>query len=192
MVEFPGKRLAVGPPAGVTDFAKAVRVRAADTTFVLDRLAAIAVGDNPDAERRPLPGGLAGAVDMTRIGMFGHSLGGAATSSAMLADARIKAGAGLDGAALGPVVTAGLDRPYLVVDTPSKGGMASNPALRAFWSNLRGWRLELTVAGAAHHSFGDDAQLLPLPAPILGTPPGDLIDMVGTIPTARALAFQVP
>ena len=50
---------------------------------------------------------------MKRIGMFGHSFGGASTSSAMYADKRIRAGLGLDGAVLGPVAEARLDRPYL-------------------------------------------------------------------------------
>ncbi|MGC0417108.1 alpha/beta hydrolase family protein [Embleya sp. AB8] len=189
VVEFPGGRVAV-PAHEVDDFAKAVAVRTADTRFVLDRLGDLAAGRNPDAERAALPEGLAGAPDLDRIGMFGHSLGGATTSATMLADPRIKAGAGLDGAALGPVVEAGLDRPYLVVDTLRKGGMAGNPALRAFWSHLRGWRLELTVAGAAHQSFGDDAVLLPLLAPHLNLSRCTLESLVGSIPTARATAFQ--
>ncbi|MEV7012861.1 lipase [Streptosporangium sp. NPDC051022] len=189
-VQFPGDRVEVNPEGEVTDFEKAVKVRTEDTRFVLDQVTAIAAGRNPDAEHGTLPRGLSGAPDLKRIGMFGHSLGGATVSSAMFADRRIKAGMGLDGAVLGPVAEAGLDRPYLVVDTPGKGGMANNPALRKFWSHLRGWRLHLTLKGAAHNSFGDDAQLVPLVAPFLGMSPEQVQESVGTIPTARALAFQ--
>jgi len=47
--------------------------------------------------------------------MFGHSLGGATAAAAMLDDQRIKAGVNLDGTLFGPVVNAGLDRPFMLV-----------------------------------------------------------------------------
>ncbi|MGW4247312.1 hypothetical protein [Nocardia sp. NPDC004722] len=108
----------------------------------------------------------------------------------MYADGRIKAGMGLDGGGVGPVVEGGLDRPFLVVGTEGKGGMATNVLLQQFWSNLRGWRLGLTLKGAAHNSFGDDAQLIPIALPLAGISPEEIRGMVGTIPPDRALAFQ--
>ncbi|MFJ9692620.1 alpha/beta hydrolase family protein [Kitasatospora sp. NPDC101183] len=189
-VAFPGGRVETNPLGGVVDYAKALAVRTADIRFVLDRLAVLGAGGHPGVCRTPLPAGLRGAPDLRRVGMLGHSLGGAATASAMLADGRIGVGMSLDGGAAGPVVDAGLDRPFLVVDTPGKGGMDNNPALRAFWSHLRGWRLHLTLRGAAHHSFGDDVLILPLLAPLLGRSASDLEEDVGTIPGRRAQAFQ--
>ncbi|MFJ1753334.1 alpha/beta hydrolase family protein [Kitasatospora sp. NPDC088134] len=190
VVAFPGGRVETNPAGGMDDYGKALAVRTADVRFVLDRLAVLRAGGRPGVGRTPLPVGLRGALDLGRVGMLGHSLGGAATAATMLADGRITAGASLDGGAAGPVVAAGLDRPFLVVDTLGKGGMASTPALRTFWSHLRGWRLHLTVRGAAHQSFGDDALILPLLAPLLGMSPTDLADEVGTIPAQRAQAFQ--
>ncbi|OKJ15911.1 alpha/beta hydrolase family protein [Kitasatospora sp. CB01950] len=189
-VAFPGGRVETNPLGGVSDYAKALEVRTADIRFVLDRLAVLRSGGHPGVCRTPLPTGLREALDLRRVGMLGHSLGGATTAATMLADGRITAGASLDGGAAGPVVDAGLDRPFLVVDTLGKGGMESNPALRAFWSHLRGWRLHLTVRGAAHQSFGDDVLILPLIAPLLGMSPADLEYEVGTIPGHRAQAFQ--
>ncbi|MFJ4770841.1 alpha/beta hydrolase family protein [Streptomyces uncialis] len=189
-VEFPGGRVLMNPAGGISDYAKALSVRTADIRFVLDRLAVLRSGGRPGVCRTPLPTGLPGALDLRRVGMLGHSLGGATTAATMLTDGRITAGASLDGGAAGPVVDAGLDRPFLVVDTPGKGGMENNPALRAFWSRLRGWRLCLTVRGAAHQTFGDDALILPLIAPLLGMSPHDLENEVGTIPRHRAQAFQ--
>jgi hypothetical protein len=49
-------------------------VRAADTRFVLDELAVLNKGGNPDAEHVRLPKGLAGSLDLNRIGMFGWSI----------------------------------------------------------------------------------------------------------------------
>ncbi|MFJ7280553.1 alpha/beta hydrolase family protein [Kitasatospora sp. NPDC098663] len=189
-VAFPGGRVETSPPGGIGDSAKALAVRTADIRFVLDRLAVLYSGGHPGARPAPLPAGLRRALDLQRVGMLGHSLGGATTAATMHTDRRITAGASLDGGAAGPVVTAGLDRPFLVVDTPGKGGMDNNPALRTFWSHLRGWRLHLTVRGAAHQSFGDDELILPLIAPLLGMSPPDLEDEVGTIPGHRAQAFQ--
>lgn len=69
------------------DFAKLankiVTVRVADTRFVIDQLAALHAGRNPDAGHRPLPTGLAGAMDMNRVGMFGVSAGGFTAWQAM-------------------------------------------------------------------------------------------------------------
>jgi hypothetical protein len=42
-------------------------------------------------------GVFAGRLDLGRIGMFGHSLGRAASASTMLVDRRVRAGADLDG-----------------------------------------------------------------------------------------------
>ncbi|MFJ8232226.1 alpha/beta hydrolase family protein [Streptomyces sp. NPDC094448] len=191
VVEFPGGRVETAPPGGLRDYAKALTVRTDDLRFVLDRLTAIRAGDDGTGlPGGPLPPGLPDALDLRRIGMIGHSLGGAATAAAMHADGRIAAGASLDGGAAGPVVDAGLDRPFLVVDTYGKGGMESNPALRTFWSNLRGWRRHLTVAGAAHQSFGDETLILPEIAHLLGMDRATLEGEVGTIPTHRAQAFQ--
>ncbi|WP_430336006.1 alpha/beta hydrolase family protein [Rhodococcus sp. ACT016] len=190
VVEFPGNRVVTNPDGEITDYDKAVSVRVDDTRFVLDQLELLESGSNPDVDGAALPTGLPGALDLTRIGMMGHSLGAASTASAMYADGRIKAGMGLDGGGVGPVVEGGLDRPFLVVDTEGKGGKSTNPVLQKFWSNLRGWRLNLTLQGAAHHSFGDDAQLIPIALPFAGVSSEDIQEMVGTIPTDRALAFQ--
>jgi hypothetical protein len=53
--------------------ARAVAVRVVDVRFVLDQLAALNAGRNPDAEHRRLPRGLRGALDLSRVGMFGFS-----------------------------------------------------------------------------------------------------------------------
>jgi hypothetical protein len=47
---------------------------------VLDQLTAIDHGANPDTEHAPLPRGLAGSLDLSRIGMYGRSIGGAIMS----------------------------------------------------------------------------------------------------------------
>ena len=69
--------------------------------------------------------------------MFGHSLGGATAAAAMLEDQRIKAGVNLDGTLFGPVVNAGLDRPFMLVAaqataaTTTSRGRSSGPTCAA-------------------------------------------------------------
>jgi predicted dienelactone hydrolase len=102
-VEFPDGRVEVPavPPVTPDVAEKVVAVRVADTRLVLDSLITLNAGGNPDAEGRPLPAGLRGLIDPARVGMFGHSLGGAAAAQAMYEDRRIRAGVNLDGTMFG-------------------------------------------------------------------------------------------
>lgn len=107
-VEFPGGRVekyAMPPLTGEDDdptILKAVDVRVADTRFVLEELSRFVRG-----RRGPFPHGLGDILDLSRTGMFGHSLGGATAASAMAAGVPITAGANLDGSLFGPVVAKG-------------------------------------------------------------------------------------
>ncbi|GII96791.1 alpha/beta hydrolase family protein [Sinosporangium siamense] len=179
VVSFPGGRVVLGRKP--SDLEQAVAVRIADVRFVLDRLTDLNREDD-----------LYGLLDLDRIGMFGHSLGAWTTSATMLRDRRIRAGMGLDGAKLGAHDSApnGLSRPFLLVDTPGKGGMATNPAVRRFWEKLSGWRLHLTIRGAAHNSMGDDVVLIRAAAGRLGLSQAELTELVGTIAPEQAQAFQ--
>ena len=90
-------------------------------SFVLDQLAVLNRGGNPDHERRPLPPGLRGALDLGRTGMFGQSDGGSTTAHALHADARIKAGVNLDGTLWTPQADGRLGPPAAAVRTAGPG-----------------------------------------------------------------------
>lgn len=194
-VEFPGGRVVVGidqtddPERSRQWRRTALDARVADTIFVLDELTELADGGNPDVERRPLPDGLGRALDPSRIGMFGHSLGGFTAAEAMVHDDRIDAGVNLDGMIgldeLGAAAVEGLDRPLLLMSSEqvsAAGG--SRPSWDAFWDSTRGWKRELELAGAAHYSFTDLSTLVP-PAARAAVP--ELTEyFVGTIAPDRA------
>lgn len=193
-VEFPDGRVethAMPPPASDAPddpvFTKAAAVRQTDTRFVMDRLTALTDGRGIDAERRPPPKGLRGALDLSRIGMSGHSLGGATAASTMQADRRIKAGIDMDGALFGPVLRAGLDRPFLLIGTPEHS-RDNDPGWKAVWSRLRGWKLELRLDGAAHGSFTDLQVLLRQHS--LGMPPERVTEIIGRIDGPRSVLIQ--
>ncbi|WP_412543408.1 hydrolase [Longispora sp. K20-0274] len=187
-VEFPDGRIATqalpvptDPESEARMIATALATRVADTRYTLDQLAALDRGRNPDAEHRALPRGLAGSLDLTRIGMVGHSLGGATAAQAMLEDPRIRAGVNLDGTVSGTVLTAGLDRPFLLLGSPG-----DDDSWTALWARLRGPRHRLELAGSGHLSFTDYQVLLAQ----AGVPAGDREPTLGTIDGDRSVAVQ--
>lgn len=209
-VEFPGGRVEAGRQL---DLPQAIKVRIADTRFVLHELFNLNSGASPDAAHRPLPEGLAGALDLTRVGMFGHSLGGATAAEAMAADRRIRAGIDLDGSILVTVLPtpgdqASLvqvrqlasavakkvgDRPFMIM-THAGHGTRDDATLDGFWRNLSGWRLLLALTGSGHYSFTDDEEFLTQLARAGIIPRAAVRQVVtptiGTIDPARAVAAQ--
>jgi predicted dienelactone hydrolase len=129
---------------------KALAVRIADTRYALGALARL------DRSRN---GGFFRVLDLERIGMFGHSLGGATAAATMLIDRRIDAGLDMDGSLFGKVATSGLDRPFMLFSADP--GFRNTPNLVEFWRHLRASRYALDFAGAAHFAFSDLVFLLP-------------------------------
>ncbi|MFI9156908.1 alpha/beta hydrolase family protein [Kitasatospora aureofaciens] len=135
--------------------------RAKDVSFVLDQL----TGHHP-AWR------LAHLIDRDRIGMAGHSIGGASTLNAMADDRRILAGVNMDGG-FGRVFPADdlAGRSFLLLgkesDHTAGGGDTSWGKAWAGWKGYKPW---LAVAGANHASFTD----VPVLAAEIGipSPPG--------------------
>lgn len=183
LVEFPDGRVArsaLPPPAGTPGeeerlIAKALAARVADTRFVLDWLA---------RAQGALPDGLWRAMDRRRIGMIGHSLGGATAAATMLEDRRVRAGANLDGSMAGRALTAGLDRPFLLMGSDGHGTV--DETWVAFWAVLRCPRHQLELRGSGHMSFTDYQVLLPQ----TGAAPADLEPALGTIDGARSVRVQ--
>src|SRR6202049_5293986 len=68
----------------------------ADIAFVLDQLERLNVSDPT--------GKFTGRLDMTRVGVFGHSFGGAKDAQFCSQDSRCKAGIDVDGRPFGSVV----------------------------------------------------------------------------------------
>ena len=182
---FPDGRVVV--PSDDPDVALGPAEFAEDLRFVLDTVEDLAAGRNPDAGRRPLPAGLGRAIDPRRIGMFGWSKGGTATARVMVADRRVRAGLSLDGPML-PLITAGLDRPFLLMT--AEFTRAAEPAVADFWSRLRGWRLDLRAAGAAHSSYTDYQVLYPQVAKAVGMSDDDLRQQIGTLDPHRAVRIE--
>lgn len=86
-----------------------ISIRAKDSSFVLDTLT---VWNAQDPE-----GLLDGKLDLERVGIFGHSYGGATTAETLAKDPRFKAGVSLEGGFWGKVAHSGLEQPFMYMMT---------------------------------------------------------------------------
>ncbi|HYW74071.1 MAG TPA: hypothetical protein VE961_23815 [Pyrinomonadaceae bacterium] len=147
---------------------------ARDASFVLNRMMA------PDKTDSGTSGRFAGHIDKSRIGMLGHSLGGAAALEACRADPRFKACADLDGVPFGKVKDEGVKRPTLIMRSGpvySDEDLAKKGRTRAQWDEL-GRQVQATwnslfekskgvpiyaviIKGAGHMSYSDAPFVMP-------------------------------
>jgi predicted dienelactone hydrolase len=124
-----------------------------DTAFVVSQLEQLNAADPS--------GKLTGRLDMQRLGMFGHSFGGATALQFCHNDPRCKAGIDIDGAPYGNVVQEGLKQPFLFILSDHSRELA-DPASRqihldmqSIYDRLPSGRLFITIRGANHFSFSD-------------------------------------
>jgi dienelactone hydrolase len=148
-----------------------LRIRVADVSFVLDELERLNQAD---------PQGLfTDHLDTARVGVFGHSFGGAVAAEVCLTDPRFKAGIDLDGCICGETTRKTIGKPFLVIGsaplnpTPAELETAHGPMLRELTfmaeheqsilhalSESEGYLL--TIRGASHMNFCDS----PLYSPV--------------------------
>jgi predicted dienelactone hydrolase len=147
-VTFPDGRIATCATCAFDNepwfFPKLYQVRAADVSFVLDRL----TGPHPAWRGSRL-------IDTSRIGMSGHSAGGASSITAMLHDPRIDAGVNMDGETRNSVPDSGLSRPFMFLGSQNHPPGGPDTSWDHDFSLMTGWKRWLVVAGTVHSSFTD-------------------------------------
>jgi predicted dienelactone hydrolase len=128
-----------------------------DTKFVVSQLEQLNA-TNPS-------GRFTGRLEMRRLGMFGHSFGGATALQFCHEDIRCKAGIDIDGAPFGSVVQEGLQQPFMFILSDHSRELA-DPASRqiladfqSLYGRLPNGRLFISIRGAHHFSFSDQALL---------------------------------
>jgi predicted dienelactone hydrolase len=146
-------------------------IRTADARFALDELERL---NKCDAA-----GLFMDRLDTARVGIFGHSFGGAVAMEACRLDSRFAAGINLDGCIFGRAAEAGVRQPFLFMsdDTPIPSAetlAVSNKSQQRRWrfltqdlSNIRhslatygGYYM--TVRGTRHMNFSDSPLSTPL------------------------------
>ena len=130
-----------------------------DIGFTLDRLAQLNDADPS--------GKFKGRLDMTRVGLFGHSFGGAAAAQFCSQDSRCAAGIDVDGSLHGSVIEAGIHKPFMFL-LSGEGDFSSDAEVRQILSDIQSvyerlpadQRLRVSIRGANHFTFSDDGALL--------------------------------
>ena len=131
----------------------------ADIAFVLDQLERLNASDPT--------GKFTGRLDMTRVGVFGHSFGGAQAAQFCSLDSRCKAGIDVDGSLHGSVIQAGIHKPFTFL-LSGQGDFSSDAEIRQIQADIQSvydrlpadGRLRISIRGANHFLFSDDGALL--------------------------------
>ena len=182
-------------------YREAIGVRQDDARFVLDTLERAADG------ARDVPVGLVEAMDLSSVGMFGHSAGGFTAAELMVVDDRIDAGADLDGSigyhvgdeVWGRSNTNGSARPFMIMGGGwSKAGYPHTSRESPDWEMFRaasaGPTVEVYLEEGEHMSFIDTqwylAQLEEEAHPSGPAWERTVEDSVGTVDPDRSVAAQ--
>jgi len=149
---------------------KLLQAWSADMGFALDQLQRLNASDPS--------GRFLGRLDMQRVGVFGHSLGGATALQFCHDDSRCKAGIDVDGAPLGSVVADGVTQPFMFLLSDHRGESdAGQPAaIRRAGANIHSIydrlpndrRLMIMIRGASHYLFSDNGAMLKSPLVMRG------------------------
>lgn len=185
MTVFPGGREApvdlnalpeedsVGTTAFLAAGASLIETMADDLDFVVDEL------DDINRGERSTP--LAQRLDLNRLGLFGHSLGGGAVVTFCATDFRCKAGIGFDPwvEPVNPdIIEQGLRIPFAFVRSEEWSKEDNDDVLRTLFDNGRGNQYWQAISGTDHRDF----VFSPLMSPV-----GGLIGIQGSIDSARLI-----
>jgi hypothetical protein len=177
VVEFPGggqPAYSTIPNVTVEVIETYLKVRAADARFVAGQLKKLCT---------------AGVLDTDKMGMFGHSLGGATAAGAMVKPSPIKAGIDLDGTIFVYNTTSVTDdgKKFLMVGTSSHNSTTSDETSWGSFKNAqKGWVKEIAMQGFEHGTFADLGTVAVLLGLDKTLPPGTLEPVIGTVDVARA------
>ncbi len=162
VVAFPDGRVVEATPAGKLDTNEnpqtaanqLVMVWSQDVIFVMNQLDRLNTAPGNMWSQR---------LDLARLGVFGHSFGGATAAQVCHLDARCKAGINIDGDLAGDVVQAGLTKPFMVIQHDM--GSCSDSNCRSFQLDIqailrtvpRGASYHISIKDTEHFNFTDYA-----------------------------------
>ena len=130
-----------------------------DVAFVLDRLQQLNASGST--------GKFTGRLDLTRVGVFGHSFGGATAAEFCSQDSRCEAGIDVDGSLHGSVIQTGIHKPFMFLMS-GLGDFSTDAEVRQIVADIQSvydrlppdGRLRVVIRGANHFTFSDDGALL--------------------------------
>jgi hypothetical protein len=151
-----------------------------DAKFVLDTITEM---NSSDPE-------FAGHFDLSRVGMYGHSFGGANTAVCCYEDARFKAGLTLEGVYYPSFIPGNITVPFLMMFAEAR--LTSDATVHYMWNHTTNDTVQMTIAGSTHYAYSDVGLLLShlvplIPRKILGfgsIQPKRMVNITRTFTTA--------
>lgn len=107
---------------------------------------------------------LAGIFDCSRVGMFGHSFGGAATLNCCFLDERVQAGFTLDGVVYNEFITGSINAPFLLMCAEQRFNGSNYDYV---WSQFTLDAYQVGVNGSSHYGYTDVGVLLAHMLPLI-------------------------
>jgi len=125
-----------------------------DAKFVLDKLTEMNDTD-PDFN---------GRLDLSKVGMYGHSFGGASTSICLYEDERFVCGLTLDGVFYIEGIPDGINKPFLLMIAENR---FNNDNVQDMWNLLKNDAYIVQINGSTHYAFTDVGVLLKHLVPLI-------------------------
>jgi dienelactone hydrolase len=157
------------PVAQAAFFNMSLRTIVGDAKFVLDTITTMNTSD-PD---------FSGHFDLSRVGMYGHSFGGANTAVCCYEDQRFRAGLTLDGVFYTQFTPGNITVPFLFMFAEAR--LTNDSTIMYLWNHTTDDTFKLSILGSTHYAFTDVGVLLSHLVPLI--PPRLL--MFGSIPPKR-------
>lgn len=131
-----------------------------DAKFILDKITEMNNSD-PDFQ---------GKFDLSKVGMYGHSYGGASTSICCYEDERFLCGLTLDGVFYFDYLQEGINKPFLMLIAENR---FNDDSVKKMWNKLNNDAYKVQINGSTHFAFTDVGVLLKhlvplIPAKLLG------------------------
>ncbi|MGX5478961.1 alpha/beta hydrolase family protein [Bacillus thuringiensis] len=175
---FPGGRTAYVQPINLTDEGDShIKLWEEDVSFVLNQIEKLNENDET--------GFFTGRLDTSRIGMFGHSYGGATAAQILAKDSRVKAAINMDGTLYGEILPeSGIGKPFLLMNAEDPDEADPFEVRERYGRGLAGGGMSMVIPHTDHTSFTD----LHLFSPLLQSP-GENPKEVHRIINEFSLAF---
>jgi hypothetical protein len=114
-----------------------------------------------------------GRLDLGRVGVVGHSFGGAASGQACLTDDRVTAGINMDGLQIGDMIDRPIAKPFVFMHHDNQQAANVTPNINLF-RRAKGPAYLIVIKGSGHYNFSDFSlpalsEVAPLPRGALGS-----------------------
>jgi hypothetical protein len=133
--------------SGITVFPDGRRSVVEEAKVVLDKITEM---NNSDPD-------FIGRFDLSKVGMYGHSYGGASTSICCYEDERFHCGLTLDGVFYTDFIPDGLEQPFLLMIAENR---FNDDNVQSMWNKLKGNAFKVQINGSTHYGFTDVGVLL--------------------------------